>query len=142
MSVLEGFGMAVEPVRRARIARPDAPSHMGAMQLDKQTGVPLTRRNRRSALIRSVLFWLGVVLVIASPLVGAIPGPGGVFVFAAGAGLMLKNSRWAKKKYAQFKKRHPNKGDWADWSLRRQSHFRRKERDKALAGDGEPGRNP
>ena len=105
----------------------------GLMELDKETGVPLTKRNKRSVLVRSILFWTGVLLVIVSPLVGAIPGPGGVFVFAAGAGLMLKNSRWAKKQYAKFKKKHPHKGAWADWSLRRPSHRRRSERDKALS---------
>jgi len=108
------------------------------METDRETGIPLTARNKQSAIVRSVLFWTGVLLVIVSPLVGAIPGPGGVFVFAAGAGLMLKNSRWAKKQYAKFKKRHPNKGAWADWSLRRPSHRRRTERDKAVAaGDGD-----
>ena len=106
-----------------------------AMETDRETGVPLTAQRKRSAIVRSVLFWTGVLLVLLSPLVGAIPGPGGVFVFAAGAGLMLKNSRWAKKHYARFKKRHPNKGAWADWSLRRASHRRRVEREKALAAD-------
>jgi hypothetical protein len=111
---------------------------MRVMELDKETGIPLTRRNRRSALMRSLGFWAGVLLVIVSPLVGAIPGPGGVVVFAAGASLMLKNSRWAKKQYARFKKRHPNKGAWTDWSLRRASHRRRTEREKAMAASADP----
>jgi hypothetical protein len=92
---------------------------------------------QRPALVRAVLFWVGVLFVIISPLVGAIPGPGGVFVFAIGAGLMLQNSRWAKKKYARFKKRHPKKGEWADWSLRRQSPKRRSERAKIVTATGE-----
>jgi hypothetical protein len=94
------------------------------------------RRAQRSWFLRAVGFWGGVLLVIVSPLVGAIPGPGGVFVFAAGAGLMLKNSRWAKKHYARFKRMHPKKGAWADWSLRRASARRRIERGKALAETG------
>ena len=88
---------------------------------------------QRHPILRAVLFWTGVLLVLLAPLVGAIPGPGGVVVFVAGAALMLRNSRWAKKKYAQFKRRHPGKGAWADWSLRRPSHKRRTERDKAIA---------
>ena len=105
------------------------------MERDKETGIPLTKRAGRSAWLRPLLFWLGVLLVIVSPLVGIVPGPGGVVFFAAGAGLMLKNSRWAKRQYARFKRRHPNKGAWADWSLRRPSHRRRAERDKAIAAD-------
>lgn len=104
------------------------------METDRETGVPLTARRKRSGIVRSILFWTGVLLVILSPLVGAIPGPGGVIVFAAGAGLMLKNSRWAKKQYARFKKRHPKKGAWADWSLRRPSHRRRVERNRLAGG--------
>ena len=108
------------------------------MDRDKETGIPLTRRRGASPLVRQILFWTGVVLVIVSPLVGIVPGPGGVVVFAAGAGLMLKNSRWAKRQYARFKRRHPNKGAWTDWSMRRPSQRRRAERDKALASSTEP----
>ncbi len=111
---------------------------MPDMDLDKAPPPKTPAQRQRSALVRSVLFWVGVLLVILAPVVGAIPGPGGVFVFAAGAGLMLKNSRWAKKRYVQFKKRHPSKGSWADWSLRRPSHRRRSEREKAMAGQSEP----
>ncbi len=108
---------------------------MRFMERDKETGIPLTKRPGRSVWLRPLLFWVGVLLVVVSPLVGIIPGPGGVVFFAAGAGLMLKNSRWAKRHYARFKRRHPNKGAWADWSLRRPSQRRRAERDKALAAD-------
>lgn len=103
------------------------------MDLQKPVTVQSAAQQKRSALWRSVLFWTGVLLVIVSPLVGAIPGPGGVIVFAAGASLMLRNSKWAKKQYARFKRRHPKKGDWADWSLRRPSQRRRSEREKASA---------
>ena len=61
-------------------------------------------------------------------IVGAIPGPGGVFVFAAGLALVLQNSEWAKRQYVKFKKKHPNKGRWADWGMRRLSARRREER--------------
>ena len=79
----------------------------------------------RTPLVRHGLFLLGCLLVILSPLVGAIPGPGGVLVFAAGLGLMLKYSEWAKRRYVRFKRAHPNKGRWADWGMRRTSARRR-----------------
>ncbi|HEY5711339.1 MAG TPA: hypothetical protein VIT38_05535 [Allosphingosinicella sp.] len=75
--------------------------------------------------VRHALLLLGVFLIILSPLVGAIPGPGGVFVFAAGFGLVLKYSGWAKRQYVRFKRSHPKKGGWVDWGLRRPSHRRR-----------------
>ena len=58
-------------------------------------------------------------------LVGILPGPGGVIVLAGGLALTLKNSKWAKRLYVRFKQRWPKYGHWADWSLRRRSHFRR-----------------
>ena len=85
--------------------------------------------------VRHALLLLGVLLIILSPLIGAIPGPGGVFVFAAGFGLVLKYSGWAKRLYVRFKRRHPNKGRWADWSLRRPSARRREEIRKQREGE-------
>ena len=41
------------------------------------------------------IFVLGVLLMIASIPVGALPGPGGIFVFAAGLALVLKTSMFA-----------------------------------------------
>lgn len=80
---------------------------------------------------------LGFLLIAITPLVGPIPGPGGIIVFAAGLTLVLRYSDWAKRKYVRFKRRHPGKGAWADWGLRRSSHQRRealrKEREAAEA---------
>jgi len=84
-----------------------------------------------NALVRQSLVGIGFVLIALTPLVGPIPGPGGVIVFAAGAGLVLKYSGWAKRFYVRLKRRHPNKGRWADWSLRRESARRREEMRKA-----------
>jgi hypothetical protein len=81
----------------------------------------------RVPLVRQILVVAGCLLMAVSPLVGAIPGPGGVFVFAAGLSLALKYSGLAKRLYVRFKKRHPNKGRWADWGLRRRSAKRREE---------------
>ena len=88
----------------------------------------MATRRKKSILLRQVLMVLGFLLIIVSPLVGAIPGPGGVFVFAAGLALILRNSEWAKRLYVRFKRRHPNKGRWADWGLRRLSARRREAR--------------
>jgi ribonuclease P protein component len=81
--------------------------------------------------VRSALVVVGFILIGLTPLVGPIPGPGGVVVFAAGLTLVLRYSAWAKRKYVRFKRRHPKKGDWADWGLRRASAKRRQERLKA-----------
>jgi hypothetical protein len=94
--------------------------------------------------VRTALVVLGFFLIAITPLVGPIPGPGGVIVFAAGLTLVLRYSDWAKKQYVRFKKRHPRKGAWADWGLRRGSHQRRealkKEREAAEAAA--PGEAP
>ena len=83
--------------------------------------------------IRMTLVVLGFFLIALTPLVGPIPGPGGIIVFAAGLTLVLRYSDWAKKQYVKFKRRHPKKGEWADWGLRRRSHLRREALRKAQA---------
>lgn len=95
----------------------------------------MTIRNQLRAINASQGFRIaqlvaGVVLLVATPLVSLLPGPGGVFVFAAGLGLTLRNSKWAKRKYARFKQHQPKAGRWADWGLRRTSAKRRAERAK------------
>jgi ribonuclease P protein component len=91
--------------------------------------------------VRSALVVVGFILIGLTPVVGPIPGPGGVIVFAAGLSLVLRYSAWAKRHYVRFKRRHPKKGDWADWGLRRPSARRRQERLKAeqeaVAGMGQ-----
>jgi hypothetical protein len=71
------------------------------------------------------IFFVGVLLLLLSPLAGAIPGPGGIFVFALGLAMVLKTSMWAKRRYVRFKRWQPKAGRWADWGLRRQSARRR-----------------
>ena len=80
--------------------------------------------------VRTGLFLLGWLLIASAPLLGIIPGPGGVIVFAAGAGLVLKYSAWAKRKYVLLKRRHPRKVAWADWGMQRQSAKRRVTREQ------------
>jgi len=87
----------------------------------------------RNPLVRTLLFLTGVLVMLVSPLVGVIPGPGGVFVFAAGLVLVLQNSRWAQRRFAWSKRRWPRFGHYADMALRRRSFRRRRARDKEAA---------
>ena len=126
---------------RAAGSGPIAPersrSHMAGM--DGETPRRAGRRIHwtQIPLVRHALVALGFILVALTPLVGPIPGPGGIIVFGAGLSLILKYTGWAKRLYVRFKRRHPNKGRWADWSLRRASARRREamRRDGAV-GDG------
>ncbi len=81
--------------------------------------------------IEWVIFALGALLFIISPLVGAIPGPGGLLVAGVGLALMLKTSTWARRRYVSFKRWHPAAGRWADRALRRPSAKRRESIRKA-----------
>ena len=57
------------------------------------------------------IFAVGVLLLLlVAPLVGAIPGPGGIFVFAIGLAMVLKTSMWAKRRYVRFKRWQPKAG--------------------------------
>lgn len=68
----------------------------------------------------------GVLLIIASPIVGALPGPGGVFVFAGGMVLLLRNSLWVRRRWVRAKRRWPKLGGMADRVMRRPSEQRRR----------------
>lgn len=83
---------------------------------------------KRHGIMRPCLFVLGWVLILASPAVGLLPGPGGVFVFAAGVAILLEISTRAKRLYVRVKRRWPKLGEWTDWGLRRQSSKRRQAR--------------
>ena len=90
----------------------------------------MPRPRTRSPLVRTILFVTGLLVMAVAPLVGAIPGPGGVFVFAAGLVLVLQNSAWARKRFARLKTRWPKFGHYADMALRRRSWRRRRDRAK------------
>ena len=76
-------------------------------------------------IVEWAIFVLGVVLLAVSPLVGAIPGPGGIIVAGLGLAMVLKTSIWAKRHYVRFKRWQPKAGRWSDWALRRGSAQRR-----------------
>ncbi len=92
--------------------------------------VPMINREQLKAMLdrpaaQWTLFIAGIIMIILSPVVGAIPGPGGVIVFGFGLGLVLKTSQWAKRRYVHFKRWQPKAGRWADWGLMRRSARRR-----------------
>jgi hypothetical protein len=119
------------PAPCRRIALATHPPQIRAMSA-KRTRRPWSE----NPLVRQCLVGVGFVLIIVSAFVGPIPGPGGIVVFAAGLGLVLKYSGWAKRLYVRLKRRHPNKGRWADWGLRRPSARRREQvRRQNEAGD-------
>ena len=72
------------------------------------------------------LFALGVLLIIAGIIISPLPGPGGVFLIAPGAALILRTSMWAKRRYVRIKRWQPKAGRWMDRALRRSSAQRRK----------------
>ncbi|MEZ0244918.1 MAG: hypothetical protein ACAH11_16200 [Sphingomonas sp.] len=76
---------------------------------------------------------IGFLVIAASPLVGIIPGPGGVLVFAAGLVLVLQNSDIARRVFARTKRRWPRFGHYADMALRRRSFRRRRDREREVA---------
>lgn len=76
---------------------------------------------KRSPLVRTLLVAVGIFLICLTPIVGPIPGPGGIFVFAGGLVLLLQNAGWARRGFVKLKKRWPRFGRYADMALRRRS---------------------
>ena len=113
----------------ARLAAVAPPRHIRGMNVRAKW-----RALGRRPLVRTALLALGVLLLIFTPMVGVLPGPGGVFTFAIGAGLVLKNSAWAKRRYVRLKRRWPKPAAWCDWGLRRPSAQRRLARLRAARG--------
>ena len=79
-----------------------------------------------SPVVEWTIFAVGVVLLILAPVVGALPGPGGIIFAGVGLAMVLKTSMWARRHYVKFKRWQPKAGRWTDWALRRRS-FRRRE---------------
>ena len=74
---------------------------------------------------RTMLFAFGVILLVAAPIVGLIPGPGGIPFAVVGLTLVLRYARWTKRIYVRLKRRWPKQGALFDWGLRRKSARRR-----------------
>jgi hypothetical protein len=76
-------------------------------------------RLRDNRAFQWVMIVTGWGLMILAPLIGWLPGPGGLILFPLGMALVIKNSLWAKRQYAKHAKRHPEYGTWANWAMRR-----------------------
>jgi glutathione S-transferase len=97
----------------------------------------LYQRLRQNALVRLALFSLGCVLLVLAPIIGVLPGPGGIILFPIGLALALQNSVWAKRVYGRFKRTHPRYAAWTDRIMRRPSAARRRMAEKLRSGGTE-----
>ena len=89
---------------------------------------------RRHPALRIAQLVLGGLMLLAVPIIGPLPGPGGVFLLAGGLILILRNSLWARRRWARIKRRWPKSGHLVDLTMRRGSAIRRRARAKDEAG--------
>lgn len=131
-----GKGQLIDPTtfRKRGLAEPRFSAEIAISMWTKEQW----RQFGNKPVVQTTLFVVGVVLILLSPIIGALPGPGGIFVFAAGLAMVLRTSRWARRRYVHFKRWQPKAGRFTDWGLRRRSHIRReairKEREQAETG--------
>jgi hypothetical protein len=127
---------AVTSATLLRLSRPELGPSFPRKSLRQRLFAPtspamITRDQWRAFIDHPVVEWslfgIGVVLLLLSPVVGVLPGPGGIIVAGIGLSLVLKTSLWAKRYYVRFKRWQPKAGGWTDWALRRRSARRRKE---------------
>ncbi|MGR6328338.1 hypothetical protein ACU5AX_04680 [Sphingomonas sp. XXL09] len=86
----------------------------------------------RHPALRILQLTVGVLLIVGAGIVAPLPGPGGIFLFAGGLVLILRNSRWAQVRFVRLKRRWPRIGGLVDRAMRRRSALRRHARDKQL----------
>jgi hypothetical protein len=60
-----------------------------------------------NAVKKVLLMTTGWILVVVGPVVGVIPGPGGIPIVAAGLVLILSQSYTAKRMFLRLERRHP-----------------------------------
>ena len=80
----------------------------------------------RSEPARVVQLGIGVVLMIAGPIVGApvpVPFPIGLVLFGFGLALVLRSSIWARRRYVRWKRRYPRAGKLTEFGLQRHRRF-------------------
>jgi hypothetical protein len=82
----------------------------------------------RHPAIRYTQLVTGGLLIVAAGVVAPLPGPGGIFFFAGGLVLILRNSRGAQVRFARAKRRWPRIGHIVDVAMRRRSALRRRAR--------------
>ena len=63
--------------------------------------------------------------MLVAPIIGIpTPGPFGIFIFGFGFALVLRNSRWARRRYLWHTRRHPRVRRAVDFGLRRKRKSR------------------
>ena len=97
--------------------------------------LPQTRTRARHPFKRYAQLALGILLIIGAGAMAPLPGPGGAFLFAGGMILVLRNSAWARQRWARLKRRFPRIGGFVDRMMRRGSALRRRARDKAVSAN-------
>ncbi|NJS14683.1 MAG: hypothetical protein HC788_08870 [Sphingopyxis sp.] len=90
----------------------------------------LYQRLRQNAVVRLCLFGFGAFMLLLVPIIGVLPGPGGIVLFPIGLALVLQNSVWAKRVYGRFKRKHPRYAAWADRLMRRPTAARKRALEK------------
>lgn len=85
----------------------------------------------RHPVSRLLQLGLGGLLILGAVVVSPLPGPVGIFLFAGGLVLILRNSRLAQVRFARAKRRWPRIGALVDRTMRRRSALRRHARDRA-----------
>lgn len=76
----------------------------------------------RSEPFRVFQLFVGAFLMLVAPIIGIpTPGPLGIFVFAFGLALVLRNSAWARRRYVRYTRRYPRVQKAVNFGLRRKS---------------------
>ena len=88
---------------------------------------------RRHPAMRVTQLATGGLLILLAAVIGPLPGPGGIFLFAGGMVLILRSSARARFWFAKAKRRWPKIGHIVDVAMRRRSALRRRARDGAAA---------
>ena len=79
----------------------------------------------RSEPFRVFQLILGMMLMLVAPIIGIpTPGPLGIFIFAFGLALVLRNSAWARRRYVRYTRRYPRVQKAVNFGLRRKSKRR------------------
>jgi hypothetical protein len=86
----------------------------------------------RSEPVRVFQILLGMALLPVAAIIGLIsPAPIGIVVAGAGIALVLRNSRWARRRYMFYARRHPRVRRAVDLGLMRGRQRRRRQQARA-----------